>query len=160
MVENGYRFVSCRTHEHYPVLGLSFAEGAQRKPTALLFDTGSDDTYVSSTLLAAEEIDTSDYASQVVSHNGRPLSILEIDEIDVVLHDGVHTKLGTTSVVVVTNWADSSFSRGCAQSDCVDPINPASICTFRSGLISSKLLADLDASVAVDGESRACRILN
>jgi hypothetical protein len=160
LLPSGYKWVRCRSHDNYPVLGLAFTQGNDQSVNALLYDTGSDETYISSEILAREEIATAEYAPQLYTVNGYPLMAYWMEGITVLLHDGENTKFGSTSVVVVENWTSSAFGSGCNRPDCAIEENLTGLCIFRTGVLSNRLLADLKVALVLDGNTRTTRIMS
>ena len=151
----GYSWIECRSHEYYPKIGVSFPTGTVRVVNQLLFDSGSDHSYLSSQIVDREELDIDDFVIQQVDVRGRPHVVVEA-ELAVALHDGVSIKTGTAPIVFVYNWTGSAWATGCNRNAC--NANSEQVCTERTGLISTKLLHDLGTKVLLDGNSRTLTI--
>lgn len=157
---SGMSWTECRTHDYYPVIGISFPQGVLRAVNEMLFDSGSDESYVSATVIDREALDVQDAAPHSGTLNGRPLYFYELD-VSLMLHDGETTRVGNTCVTVVENWESSALTAGCAKKDC-EPLadgrhNP---CPPRSGIVSTRVLADLETSVLLDGRERRLKLVS
>lgn len=150
----GYRWADCRSHDKYPVVGLVFAEGAEKFNNVLLFDSGADANYVAVDVVARESIDDADAIVTSVPYNGYDLVSYELADVPVLIGDGEATRSGPTNVTVVMNWIASAFTGGCAKPGCNADDNPTNTCTYRSGVISTKILDDLGVAIVLDGRTQ------
>jgi len=158
-------WVECGTHKDYPTIGLGItrAEGNEpHEPRPVLFDTGSDSTYVADFVFPVEiqqEIEEENswiLGARTSPTRGKssPFSFKRA-RVKLELSDGNNRLSGVGTVNYVPKWDESPFVGSCALGACAVG---AKHCDTRIGLVSASILSDLKVEVVLNGGDRTLSI--
>lgn len=157
-------WTECGSHRDYPTIDLRVTgEGdgsAARR--AVLFDTGADSTYLADVLfparLRAELEHDGLWDLEVVGSPSRPSGgqmLTKTLTAPVEISDGERHYAGEATVKYVARWDQTSFARCGVRERC--PAG-ADRCDDRVGLVSTRLLSELEVEVSLHGPRRTLSI--
>lgn len=157
-------WIECGSHRDYPTIDLRVQSeldaATPRRP--VLFDTGADTTYLADFLFPENlraEIERDElWDLEVVGSPSRPSRgrvLTKTLSVPVEISDGDVHYAGEATVKYVARWDQTLFARCGLRELCV---SGEARCDDRVGLVSTRLLSELEVEVALHGGRRTLSI--